>query len=115
MKSHTLAPIKGSEGTDCGSETVGSPRNDVTRVGDSCHEDSSLVGPFPCGGWFALLLAQRTLAYLPWLLAAAGGSGAGRLAAGVVRPSELEDSAFLFPVVGCDTFLGTMVARSWSR
>jgi hypothetical protein len=27
-ESHTLAPIKGSEGTDCGSEIVGSPRYD---------------------------------------------------------------------------------------
>jgi hypothetical protein len=29
VKSHTLAPIKGSEDTDCGSETVGSPRHDI--------------------------------------------------------------------------------------
>ena len=28
VKSHILAPIKGSEGSDCGSETVGSPRHD---------------------------------------------------------------------------------------
>jgi hypothetical protein len=35
-----------------------------------------------------------------------GGSGAGRLAVGVVRPTEPEDSAFLFPVVGCDHILG---------
>jgi hypothetical protein len=28
VKSHTLAPIKGSEGTNYGSETVGSPRHD---------------------------------------------------------------------------------------
>ena len=28
VKCHTLAPVKGSEGTDCGSEPVGSPRHD---------------------------------------------------------------------------------------
>jgi hypothetical protein len=28
VKGHTLAPVKGSEGTDCGSESVGSTRHD---------------------------------------------------------------------------------------
>jgi hypothetical protein len=29
VKSHTLAPIKGSEGIDCGSETVGRPGTNI--------------------------------------------------------------------------------------
>ena len=33
-------------------------------------------------------------------------SGDGRLAAVVVRPSELENSAFLSPLVSCDALLG---------
>ena len=28
VKTHTLSPIRGSEGTDCGSEAVGIPRHD---------------------------------------------------------------------------------------
>jgi hypothetical protein len=28
VKGHALAPVKGSEGTDCGSESVGSTRHD---------------------------------------------------------------------------------------
>jgi hypothetical protein len=36
-------------------------------------------------------------------------SGAGRLAAGVVRPSEQENSAFLFPA------RAAAVSRSWVR
>jgi hypothetical protein len=83
-------------------EAAGSEEYETVAMG--------LVCPLGCWG---LVRAATTAAYAGLLAVAACCplhcvfvSGGGRLAAGVVRPSEPQDLVFLFPVVGSDPFLG---------